>query len=125
MRKRPDSSDDLIDSRDVIEAIAEIESELEDEDVSDDERDELTAELATLTALAEECDGVADWRYGETLIRDSYFTEYAEQLADDIGAIDANAGWPLRCIDWKQASRELQMDYTSVTFDGVNYWVRA
>lgn len=82
-------------------------------------------ELRILKALADEASGYAsDWKYGETLIRDSYFRDYAEQLADDIGAIDRNASWPVNCIDWDQAARELQMDYSAVDFDGVTYWIR-
>lgn len=45
-------------------------------------------------------------------------------LAEDIGAIPSEYTWPASCIDWDQASRELQMDYTAVDFDGVTYWVR-
>lgn len=83
------------------------------------------AELAILSKLAEEAEGyAADWKYGETLIRDSYFRTYAEELAEDIGAINHEASWPNNCIDWDRACRELQMDYTSVDFDGVTYWVR-
>jgi hypothetical protein len=58
------------------------------------------------------------------MIRDSYFKEYAQEFAEDIGAINKNASWPNTCIDWDQAARELQMDYTSVNFDGVTYWIR-
>lgn len=70
--------------------------------------------------------GPDGWRHGETLIRDSYFEEYAQDLAEEIGATDSNAarGWPLNCIDWEQAARELKMDYTSADFDGVTYWYR-
>ncbi len=82
-------------------------------------------ELATLEKLAEEASGyAADWEYGETLIRDSYFKEYAQQLAEDIEAVNRDAAWPNNCIDWEQAARELQMDYTAVDFDGVTYWIR-
>lgn len=130
------NSDDIIDSRDVIERIAELESEIEEIKESVEDTDELTcdetdqiaelqAELDTLLALQEEAEGYAsDWKYGEALIRDSHFKTYAQELAEDIGAIDSNAVWPLRCIDWDQAARELQMDYTCVSFDGVDYWVR-
>lgn len=93
----------------------------------DGENDE---ELKHLVALLDECRGnggdeqwEGDW-YPVTLIRDSYFKTYAQELADDIGAIDANATWPNTCIDWDRAARELRMDYTSVSFDGVDYWVR-
>jgi hypothetical protein len=83
------------------------------------------AELKALEDLAKEAEGYApDWHHGETLIRDSYFKEYAMELAEDLGAIDNNASWPMTCIDWEQAARELQMDYTAVDFDGVTYWIR-
>jgi antirestriction protein len=38
--------------------------------------------------------------------------DYAEELAEDIGAIDHDAGWPMNCIDWDRATRELSMDYS-------------
>jgi hypothetical protein len=80
-------------------------------------------ELRMLRELASEAEGYSDWIHGAGLIRDSYFEEYAETLADDIGAIDSNAGWPLNHIDWKAAAEELQQDYTSVEFGDVTYWV--
>lgn len=125
-----DNFDAVIDSRDVIARIEELEGEvLNDDGVIDqsnedaDYRDKC-GELAALQALADEASGyAADWQHGETLIRDSYFKDYAMELADDIGAIDNNASWPLTCIDWDQAARELQMDYSAVDFDGVTYWI--
>lgn len=116
--------DDVIDSRDVIERIAELEAEREADPAKFDASDE-GAELAILKALATEGEGCADWEHGETLIRDSYFEDYAQELAEDIGAIKDNASWPYTCIDWKRAARELQQDYTSIEFDGVTYWVRS
>ena len=111
---------DYIDSRDVIARIdylREIEAELDS-----DEREELTA----LVALAEEASGYAeDWRYGATLIRDSYFEEYARELAEDIGALgNKDIPWPANHIDWEAACDELKQDYTEVDFDGVAYWIR-
>lgn len=120
-----DNSLDVIDSRDVIARIEELESELCPSDESDGTDNAEREELATLVALADEASGyAADWQYGETLIRDSYFEDYAQELAEDIGAIDSNATWPNNCIDWERATRELQMDYTAVDFDGVTYWIR-
>jgi hypothetical protein len=140
---------DTIDSRDVIERIEELQDErqtlidaideayaLEDEaereeaiatarSAANDWDDENGEELKALLSLQEDAEGYSeDWRYGSTLIRDSYFTDYAQELAEDIGAIKSDATWPNNCIDWDQAARELQMDYTSVEFDGVTYWVR-
>ncbi len=157
MAREISNAEDVIDSRDVIERIEELEDERESlvsdvteakeaydqTDTEADDYDEIeekfteaeTAlscwdrdngdELKALKALANEADGYAsDWKYGESLIRDSYFTEYAQQLAEDIGAIDRNANWPNDCIDWDKAAEELQQDYTSVDFDGVTYWIR-
>ena len=81
-------------------------------------------ELKALRALADQCEDGGNWWHGETLIRESYFETYAQELADDIGAIPKDARWPCTCIDWEQAARELKQDYTSVDFDGVTYWVR-
>ena len=113
------NSDDTIFSIDVIERIGELE-EIEAQDLTEED----AQELATLKALAGEAEGYAsDWTHGETLIRDSYFKEYAEQLAEDTGDIDKNAKWPHTCIDWERAAKELQMDYIAVDFDGVTYWI--
>lgn len=110
------NADDVIDSRDVIERIKQLDGT--------EDGDEKT-ELAALVALAEEGESSPDWSYGETLIRDTYFKEYAQELADDIGAIDRNAKWPVNCIDWEEAASQLQQDYTSIDFDGVTYWIRS
>lgn len=138
-----DNTQDVIDSREVIERIAEIETEAQGrfldahpEGVSYGELADLdhaayldesdADELAALREMAAEAsDYASDWEYGETLVRDSYFTEYAQQLAEDSGMTLSDPQWPYTCIDWDWAARELKHDYTSVDFDGVTYWVRA
>jgi len=133
-----DKYSDVIDSRDVIARIEELEAEraalideIDDAGTDDavvewDNSDE-AAELRALKALADEASGYSsDWAHGETLIRDSYFVDYAQELADETNPLPSNAmGWPYTCIDWGQAARELQQDYTSVEFDGVTYWIRS
>jgi hypothetical protein len=43
--------------------------------------------------------------------------DYAQQLADDTGTVDfGSLPWPLTCIDWDQAWRELRM--------GDGYWLQ-
>lgn len=37
--------------------------------------------------------------------------DFAYEMANELGAIDKNANWPMTCIDWEQAARELMMDY--------------
>jgi hypothetical protein len=130
----PTNTDDVIDSRDIIARIEELESDIEaaeeDEDevldeAAEEELETLVEELETLKTLADEASGSPDWSYGEALIRDSYFQDYAQELAEDCCGMPNPDQWPARCIDWEQAARELQMDYMSVDFDGVDYWIRA
>jgi len=125
MNKNISNTEDLIDTRDIIERIEEIEG------IEEEERDESdTEELDTLTSLMDELQGMGgdeQWRgewYPITLIRDDYFEDYAQELAEDVGAIDNDAKWPQTCIDWSKAAAELQQDYSSVEFDGVTYWTR-
>jgi hypothetical protein len=128
MSHTPTNADDIIDSRDVIARIAELESDREAyEDVVPwaEAHPDDAEELAALEALAAEGEGCADWRHGQALIRDDYFETYAQQLAEYCGMIQDNAAWPYTCIDWERAASELQHDYTSIDFDGVTYWVRS
>lgn len=126
------NTDSVIDSRDVIARIEELtdlgthydggEDPLFNIRLLDgDERHEYEA----LTKLAEQAEGYApDWNFGATLIHDDYFKTYAEELAEEIGAIDPEAGWPLNRIDWEAAADDLKIDYTAVDFDGETYWIR-
>jgi antirestriction protein len=116
-----DNTQDVIDSREVIERIAELEAIAEDGDSLLDPGERI--ELMSLKELADEASGASDWQYGEALIRDSYFKTYAQELADELDTAPAQT-WPYTCIDWEQAARELQQDYTSVDFGFVTYWVR-
>jgi hypothetical protein len=144
--------DDIIDSRDAIKKLEELNDERESLDqaildayqewFADREDTELTEALKQSVIdyqdwsdweeykqwkeFSEEGESIAaDWIHGEAFILDRYFKEYAEQLADDIGSIDRNARWPNDCIDWDRAARELQMDYSSIEIDGHTYWARS
>lgn len=155
------NSDNVIDSRDVIARIEELESDRSDlldalTEAQDAHNDALPApesakdmgvlsdavkeaqatlqewdegydgkELKVLRELADEASGCSDWTYGEMLIRDSYFEDYARDLAEDIGSISKDQSWPNNCIDWEQAADQLKQDYTTVEFDGVIYWIRS
>ena len=122
MKNEINNAQDIIDSRDIIERIDELESDFKDGTRDDSEKDELIA----LKKLAKEGeDYSSDWKYGEALIRDTYFTDYAMELAEDIGAINSDSNWPNNCIDWDQAARDLQMDYSIIDYDGVDYWIRS
>lgn len=129
---------DFIDSRDVIARIEHLKAEWT-EATGDDPADyglssddwavglgeEGASELVALLDLADEGGGLSDWEYGATLIRDSYFEDYAREFAEDIGAVPNTYTWPVSHIDWEVAAEALQMDYTAIDFDGVTYWGRS
>lgn len=64
------------------------------------------------------------WDDGVYLIGEDNFTEHAEQLAEDIGAIERGASWPCNHIDWRQAAEDLKSDYSTVDYDGEMYYYR-
>ena len=134
--------DDTIDVRDIIARVEELREERDDLQLALDggSQEDVNAlaewetdnaeELAELESLLDDLNGMGgdeqwegDW-YPATLIRDSYFQDYAQELAEECCMIDTNAKWPMTCIDWGQAARELQWDYSSVEVNGVTYWTR-
>lgn len=132
-----DNTADILDIRNLIERFEELETQRDEVETEaleghaafgfgKEERDELAA-LESFLSDFKSYGGDHDWRgdwYPVTLIRDSYFTDYAQELAEDIGAINPDERWPNNCIDWDRAARELQMDYTSGAYGDVTYWAR-
>lgn len=126
-----DPRDDMIDLRDVISAA---EGEIID---GEDEYTARTFVYAMVQDLGlrsvqgddtDMIDAVRDYSDNETtVIADVYFTSYARDFAEDIGAYDPHAahGWPMSCINWDDAARELQADFSSFTYDGRMYWIRS
>lgn len=64
------------------------------------------------------------WRDGETMIPEDEFEDYARELADDIGGTKGNE-WPFTCIDWERAAHELAQDYSTVSYQGTDYYIHA
>jgi DNA repair exonuclease SbcCD ATPase subunit len=168
------NSDDVIDSRDVISRLEELqdereelknkldewdeehdwdeEQELEEKEQEDwgvgalekdeakeklrDERQKLIddlqewdddngEELESLKDLNGEGENASsDWRHGETLIRESYFTDYCEELCKDVGDLPREIPHYI-VIDWEATANNIKADYTSIDFDGETYYVRS
>ena len=114
------NTQDIIDSRDILERIKELES-LEDE-IEEEDKEELTKLKALIEELRDS--GGDSPEDGITLIHEDYFEDYAQELAEDIGAIGKDNQWPLHCIDWDRAANELKVDYSEVEFDGQTYYYR-
>lgn len=119
---------DIFDIRDKIARFEELE-ELADPDGTKGDADD-NEEYRLLGNFLSEVKGNGgdhQWRgdwYPVIFIADSDFEEYAQEFAEDIGAINRDATWPNNCIDWELAAQELQHDYSTVEYDGVTYWYR-
>ena len=129
-----DLSADVIDVRDIIARVLELRDERDEynekmgspdawDGVPDGEPEELAMLEDILSDLASYGGVEGDW-YPVELVADSYFQEYAQNLAEDCGMVDTNASWPMSCISWEEAARVLQMDYSSILIHGSTYWYR-
>lgn len=143
MNRDIDNSQDILDSRDIIARIEELEEyrndlfeekgwtvgeiqPTENGDWLEWVHSEECTELSLLLDLQDELEGYCDdWRYGVTLIRDSYWPDYAEELCKDLGYLQNDLPDFIKDnIDWEKVAEDLQVDYTSADFDGVTYWAR-
>ena len=117
-----DNNQDVLDIRDIIERVEELQ---DDDKRNADDNDE----LASLNALLNDCRGNGgdhqyngDW-YPVTLIRDTHFVDSVQEMLEDCGDISKDLPAYVH-IDWERTANDVQMDYTSVDFDGVDYWYR-
>ena len=118
-----DMEADILDVRDLIIRFEELEAHGNPDDDAIEECDTLRDLLSDIEGMG----GDEQWRgnwYPITLIRGSYFEDYARELAHDMRAGTDTEQWPYTCIDWEQAARELQQDYSSVEVNGITYWLR-
>lgn len=122
---------DIIDTRDIIERIEGLESDIEDLRGSEQMSDQTAAdeELQTLSSIMDELKGYGgdeQWRgswYPLTLIHEDYFVDAMRELCEDIGDIPH----PLPsyvAIDWEATAENLRVDYSSIEIDGHTYWFR-
>lgn len=118
---------DVIDTRDLVKELSELEDAIARGEEDPESLDGTEAErAASIRKLFEDVSGRAGDKPedGITLIAEGDFEDYARELAEDIGAIKSDAGWPYDHIDWAAAAAALSMDYTTVDFDGTTYYYR-
>lgn len=125
-------NDQCIDSRDIQERIDELEIEQHNFEESADQPDatwetaypDEAKELSELLQLKQDVEEYnSEWKYGVALIRDDYFTEYCQDMVEDIGDLPRDVPSYI-VIDWEATADNLKMDYTEVDFDGHTYLVR-
>lgn len=122
--------DDIIDVRDIIERIEELESSKDDHEAEPDGgywSDEEAQELQTLIDLMDELKGYGgdeQWRgdwYPLTLIRESHFEEAMDEMVHDCYEMPKNLpSFMTITLDYVA----LQQDYSTVEIDGTTYFYR-
>lgn len=132
---------DLVNTRDIIGRIEEIELEYTDDEGELADQDTWTPEdRLEWRGLSEIIEEVGDEaRHGVTLINEGYFTEYARDwYADTYGNTyqrydsrqykRVDVTWdelmstlPFSCIDWERVAQEVYSDYSQLEIDGTTY----
>jgi antirestriction protein len=129
-----------LDLRDLAEVARDCGAEIEDVDTDEEDRVEAQATLVALSNLAAElghqsdetdAGSVADAlddasdSFSSGLIAEDYFEDYAKQLVEDLGMIPEGISDVISSnIDWEGVASDLLTDYTSVTLDGEDYYIR-
>lgn len=114
-----DNTQDVIDSRDIIERIEELQSLL---DCGEEIDLDLLEELEVLKELQEQCSSCDDWQYGETLIHRDYFETYMDDMVADCYETPKDMPyWMTITLDYDA----LEQDYTSVSFNGQEFLIRS
>ena len=105
---------DIMDSRDLEARLDELIADGPGQDL------DLIQERRMIRELRDESG--SEWRYGIVFIHESYFEDYARELAEDMGAVNKDRGWPNSYIDWEAAAEALMVDYTVAEIDGYTYY---
>lgn len=141
----PDIGGDIFDSRDAVKRLEIYRAAVIQIGIPDDEADsfdqgekwpasapddltaeesEIVEEFLKVRSLCDEGENYSeDWSFGATVIAESYFTEYAEDLCKDIGDVPDDIPGYL-AIDWEKTAENLKVDYTEIEYDGDTYLVR-
>lgn len=116
-----------LDTRDLEEQQADLESEKED--LIDKLKEAVTnlkiwkrdnqKELEELRGLAESIQGYDD---GVTLISEDDFVEYCQELCEDLGYISKDAHFIT--IDWEATADNIRQDYSSIEYDDQTWLYR-
>lgn len=108
----------VIDTRDVEALINELESDVNNLNEED------SNQLETLLKLRGEFQDYSnEWEHGETLICEDYWIDYVKELCEDCGYIPKDLPHWID-IDWESTAENVAQDYTVITFDGYDYYVR-
>ena len=135
MHNSIDHTADVIDVRDIMTRLEELEATRDeynewhsDPSAWDKIEDGQPQELLFLVGILEELAGYGGdekWRgnwYPVALIRETYFSDYAIELLNDAGDLEHIPAWVE--IDWEGTVENVRGDYSPIVIDGVTYWYR-
>lgn len=114
-----ESHDDLlnqqvIDSRDIIERIEELEGQ---DELEESEKEE----LALLKEFEDE--NIPEWNDGAILIDSDYWVEYVKELLEDVGDIPRDLPHYI-AINWDKTADNISQDYSIITVNGNDWYYR-
>ena len=134
------TTDDILDLRDLADLAREQGDILEDEEADADEKADATATVKALASMlgdlgyhvGEDAEAVADelQRIGDgyecTLVADTYFETYAQNLCEEFGYIKSDLPDFIKDnINWSGVADDLKEDYIECALDGVDYLIRS
>jgi len=64
----------------------------------------------------------SNWKEDLEFIPDRQFQDYTYELGMQFIPRGIQERWPVSCIDWDRAAKELQTEFSAVEFRGETYW---
>jgi predicted nuclease with TOPRIM domain len=107
-----DSDDELEEAKEALEKAEDALANF------DDDHERLIADLQDAS------EEISEWSDGATLILDTYWVEYVQEMCEDVGYISKDFPWWIE-IDWEKTAENVKMDYTEVEIDGNTYYARS
>lgn len=95
-----------------------------DEEEIQDWKQRWEDELLDIDEINEIENNVTDFEYGETLIAEHEFEDYAKELCKDFGYIKKDHPWWIE-IDWVATAANMAQDYSTVRYRSIDYYVRS
>ena len=139
----------MIDTRDLVEKREELQTNLVDSfnnyfDTEIEDFDELTKHISNsdnedveewrddkvydfehIDEINELEDEITEFSFGETLIPNDDFTDYCEDMVNDCYNLKDVPDFIKNNINWEGVASDLEVDYSSVIYQGESYLVRA
>lgn len=116
------STDDLIDSRNVVTRFEELSYASDNDFIDDDEK----LELKSLARLIMKGIDLEDWDHGAILVHSGYFTEYIKDYMQEAEAeaLNVMANIFKANLDWEGIADDMRHDFTIIEWEGETFYTR-